>query len=67
MVRELLAGKPGAASDIVALNAGAALYVSGVATSLQTGVSRAREILHSGAAAARLQQLSDLTRSFADA
>ncbi len=66
MVRDLLAGKPGAASDIVALNAGAALYVSGVTASLHAGVSRAQEILHCGAAAARLQQLADLTRSFTD-
>ncbi len=64
MVRDLLAGKPGAASDIVALNAGAALYVSGITTSLHTGVSRAQEILRSGAGAERLQQLADLTGTF---
>lgn len=66
MIRELLSGKPGATSDIVALNAGAALYVAGITTSLNAGVSRAQEILGSGTAATRLQQLADLTQSFPD-
>ena len=67
MIRELLSGKPGAASDIVALNAGAALYVAGIATSLRTGVSRAQQILHSGAAATRLQQLAQVTQDLIQA
>jgi anthranilate phosphoribosyltransferase len=66
IIRDLLAGKPGATSDIVALNAGAALYVAGITSSLDAGISRAREILHSGAAAARLQQLADFTQSLPD-
>lgn len=44
--------------DIVALNAGAALYVSGVATSLAEGVTRAMEAIASGAARDKLAALA---------
>ena len=44
--------------DIVALNAGAALYVSGVATSLAEGVTRATEAIASGAAGNKLAALA---------
>ena len=40
----------GAARDIVALNAGAAIYLAGLAPDLAAGVARAREVLASGAA-----------------
>ena len=43
-----------AASAIVALNAGAAVYVAGVAPSLQEGVARAQDAIRSGAARAKL-------------
>ena len=43
-------GEDGAASDIVALNAGAAIYVGGLAPDLDTGVRRARNVLAAGAA-----------------
>lgn len=42
--------QPGAARDIVALNAGAAIYLAGLAPDLAAGVARAREVLASGAA-----------------
>lgn len=51
MIHAVLADTPGAARDIVLLNAGAALYVGGVAASLAEGVERAREALSSGLAA----------------
>jgi anthranilate phosphoribosyltransferase len=54
------------ARDIVLLNAGASLYVSGVADSLRDGVDRAREAVESGAARQRLDKLVELTRSFAN-
>ncbi len=57
VLRDVLAGKPGPAADIVALNAGAAVYVAGVAGSLEDGVSRARRALADDSAAARLQAL----------
>lgn len=46
----VLAGEPGPAADVVALNAAAALYVAGIARSLADGLSMARDVLASGAA-----------------
>ena len=57
VLRDVLAGKPGPAADIVALNAGAAVYVAGVAGSLEDGVARAKRALADGSAAARLDAL----------
>ncbi|MBC7205075.1 MAG: anthranilate phosphoribosyltransferase [Methyloversatilis sp.] len=54
------------ARDIVLLNAGASLYVSGVADSLRDGVDRAREAIESGAARQRLDKLVELSRAFAN-
>jgi anthranilate phosphoribosyltransferase len=62
VVRRVLGGEPGPASDIVALNAGAALYAAGLADTLAAGVARAVEVLASGAAAAKLEQLAAFTR-----
>lgn len=45
--------------DIVAFNAGAAIYVAGQAASLQEGVDKAREVLRSGKAKAKLRALID--------
>src|SRR5512143_2759892 len=42
MIQDVLAGRPGPASDIVALNAGAGIYTAGLAASLQEGVHKAR-------------------------
>ena len=57
VLRDVLTGEPGPAADIVALNAGAAVYVAGVADSLEDGVARARQALGVGSAAARLEAL----------
>jgi anthranilate phosphoribosyltransferase len=64
MIRDLLGGKAGPARDIVALNAGAAIYAAGLADSLGAGVSRAAQVLDSGEGLARMQQLAELTQSF---
>jgi anthranilate phosphoribosyltransferase len=53
----VLEGESGPLGDIVALNAGAALYVSGIAASISNGVELARTVLASGAAHAKLQAL----------
>ncbi len=53
----LLGGEVGPLADIVALNAGAALYVAGQAPSIAEGVVQARAVLASGAAHAKLQAL----------
>jgi anthranilate phosphoribosyltransferase len=48
----VLAGAPGPAADIVALNAAAGLYAADAVTDLAAGLTRAREVLTSGEAAA---------------
>ncbi|GMU64997.1 MAG: anthranilate phosphoribosyltransferase [Acidobacteriota bacterium] len=53
----LLDGEPGALADLVALNAGAALYVAGRVATLREGVETACELLASGSARAKLEQL----------
>ncbi len=56
MVLEALSNRGGAPRDIVALNAGAAIYVSGKAGSFEAGVEKAFEVIASGAARAKLDQ-----------
>lgn len=53
----------GAAADILALNAGAAIYVSGKAHSMQQGVTMAQVTLKSGAALEKFNQLIDFTKN----
>jgi anthranilate phosphoribosyltransferase len=62
MLRGVLDNQPGAARDIVLLNAGAALYAANVADSIGNGIERAREALASGAAKARLAQFIAFTQ-----
>jgi anthranilate phosphoribosyltransferase len=57
MLLGVLDNQPGAARDIVLLNAGAAIYVSGVAASLADGIKRAAEVIASGSAKHKLAQL----------
>lgn len=63
LVRAALTGSNEAAADIVALNAGAAIYAANVAEDLAAGVSRAREIIRSGAALTKLEALAAFTQS----
>ena len=52
------------AAHMIALNAGAALYVAGIAESIFDGVSLANEMLASGAGLEKMKQLADMTQSF---
>jgi anthranilate phosphoribosyltransferase len=61
-VRAALGGEPGPAGDIVALNAGAALYVAGRSDSLVDGIAEARRILRTGAALELLTRYAQWTR-----
>jgi anthranilate phosphoribosyltransferase len=61
-IMEALSGEPGAPYDIVALNAGTALYAAGVAESIEDGLTRARTAILSGAARAKLDQFVQVTR-----
>lgn len=63
MLLDVLSGKPGAARDIVLLNAGAAIYVAGLTQSLQDGITSAAEMLDSGKALQKLQDLVTLTNA----
>lgn len=65
MVRSVLADEPSAARDIVLINAGAAIYTSGVADTLAGGIDQAREALASGRAAGKLDELARLSQSLA--
>ena len=56
MLRGVLDNEPGAARDIVMINAGAALYAANVASSMVDGLARARLAIESGAAKAKLAQ-----------
>jgi anthranilate phosphoribosyltransferase len=62
MLLDVLDNVPGAARDIVILNAGVALYAANVANSMLEGVAIARAAIESGAARAKLGQLADLSR-----
>ncbi len=57
IARAVLRGGDGARHDIVAANAGAALYVAGLAPSIREGVAIASDTLRSGRAAAKLEEL----------
>ena len=61
----VLANQPGAAREIVCLNAGAALYVANVVDSIGDGIAKAREAIASGAARAKLDQFVQCTQRLA--
>jgi anthranilate phosphoribosyltransferase len=61
VIQQVLAGEPGPARDIVLANAGAAIYLAGLSDTLQRGVERAGEVIDSGAAAATLASLAELS------
>jgi anthranilate phosphoribosyltransferase len=61
-VLEALDNKLGAVRDIVLLNAGAALYVADVAESIAAGIDKARAVVASGAARAKLDRFVSATR-----
>jgi anthranilate phosphoribosyltransferase len=52
------------AADMIALNAGAALYVSGIEDSLASGVAKAKVLISNGAATAKLADLKEKTQDF---
>ena len=62
MIVAALEGQPGPAHNIVALNAGAAIYVSGRAESMKAGVERATQVIKSGAAKQKLEEFVAFTQ-----
>jgi anthranilate phosphoribosyltransferase len=65
MVLEALDNVEGTPRDIVALNAGTALYAANVAASIKEGIDRAREAIASGAARGKLDAFVAATRKLA--
>ena len=63
-IQRALANEDGPVRDVVLLNAGAALYCAGVAGSVAEGVKHAREVVASGAAAAKLEQFVKVTQRY---
>ncbi len=63
MLLGALDNQAGAARDIVALNAGASIYVAGLAQSLAAGVATAQGVLASGAARRKVDELAAFTQS----
>src|SRR2546430_4534711 len=62
VVVAVLENKAGAARDIVALNAGAAIYVAGKAASLEGGVGEGFELLQKGGAPSQLDAFLEFTQ-----
>lgn len=65
MLMGVMDNRPGPAREIVLLNTGAALYVSGVAESIAAGIAMSREAISSGAAVAKLHEFVAGTRALA--
>jgi len=64
MVNSVLNNEDNEAREIVALNAGAAIYLGGLAESHQAGIDRALDVIASGAARQKLLDLINKTNSF---
>lgn len=61
----VLSGEPGPATEVVALNAGAGLYVADHVPDIGAGLARARDILASGAARELKDRWADRTKELA--
>jgi len=64
MLLGALDNEPGVAREIVALNAGAALYAADLVPSIAVGIERSREVIASGAARAKVDELVRFTQQF---
>ena len=62
-LRAIFGGEQGAKRDMVLINAGSALMAAGVAADLRAGVEKAAEIIDSGKALAKLDQLVAFSRN----
>ena len=63
LVRESLTNSSSKAGEIVAINAGAAIYTSGIVDDFGAAISRAQEVIESGEANKKLTNLANLTNS----
>ena len=63
IIERVLAGESGAARDVVLLNAGAGLFITGRAASVKEGIQAAAGVLDSGAARATLDRMVSASRA----
>lgn len=64
LIYEAFSGTNKTAMNIVAFNAGAAIYVSGLTSSLQNGIDKAKEILADGSASQKLKEYIKISNSY---
>lgn len=62
MIHAAFAGRPSPAADLICLNAGTALHVAEGVEDLGDGIRQARAVLEDGSAAAKLEQLAQVTQ-----
>jgi anthranilate phosphoribosyltransferase len=62
LAHQVFDGQGGPPRDVVLLNAGAALYVAGLAESIEAGIQRAAQEIDSGRARDKMQQVADVSR-----
>ena len=62
MIQAVLDNQPGPAHNIVAMNAGAAIYVAGLAATLKAGIERASQAIKSGAAKHKMEEFVAFTK-----
>src|SRR5262249_49511330 len=65
IARAVLDGEDSVRADVVAANAGAALYVAGVVPTIRDGVALAQDAIHSGKAKKKLESLVEASRQAA--
>ena len=63
LITEAFSGRNGTAKSIILLNAGAAIYVSGLTTSLQSGIDRANQVLSDGSSQKKLNEYIKVSNS----
>ena len=63
VIKKVLNNESGPAKDIVKFNSGAAIYVAGLENSLEAGIQKAEEVIASGAAKAKLEELVQLSNN----
>jgi len=63
VIKSVFANTPGAARDIVIMNAGAAIYAADLVDTLEAGIAKATDVIASGAAQAKLDELVELSTS----
>ncbi|MGZ4957743.1 MAG: anthranilate phosphoribosyltransferase [Methylomonas sp.] len=62
IINAVLSNQPGPARDIVAMNAGAAIYAADLSGTLQDGIAKALQVIASGAAKSKFEALIAYSR-----